>query len=261
MSLKIFSIKFFLLILIFLKVVCHQENLTKKNSHIYLNYTSYFINSTIRTLSDKNFDTIISLNNNKSYDYVILFTLRRCPNCNHVMKITENVEKYFSEKNPKIKFYKVDCFLSQWTAMRFNAFKIPVYVYIKQGFYASFSQNNYTEDDLINFIEDENKEFLIYPGKIGYIDVCRKIVHNITLQIQKKIVFWNDFCTLIIIIGTFLGFLYFEIKIYKAGCCGNKNKNKNVHNIQQNKNVKDIKSREKSKNEKDKLPRKKYKDD
>ena len=259
MSSKIFSIKFFLLNLIFLKVLCHQENLTKKNSHIYLNYTSYFINSTIRTLSDKNFDAIISLNNNKSYDYVILFTLRRCPNCNHVMKITENVENYFKEKTPKIKFYKVDCFLSQWTAMRFNAFKIPVYVYIKQGFYASFSQNNYTEDDLINFIEDDNKEFLMYPGKIGYIDVCRKIVHNITIQIQKKIVFWNDFFTLIVIIGTFLGFLYFEIKIYKAGCCGNKNKH--VHNNQPNKNVKDNKNKEKSKKEIDKVIKKKYKDD
>ena len=112
MSSKIFSLKKFIFILIFLKVVYTQENLTQKNTTIYLNYTSYFINSTIRTLSDKNFDTIISLNNN-SYDFLILFTLRRCPNCNNVIKITENVEKYYKEKNAKIKFYKVDCYLNQ----------------------------------------------------------------------------------------------------------------------------------------------------
>ena len=100
MSSKIFSLKKFIFILIFLKVVNTQENLTQKNTTIYLNYTSYFINSTIRTLSDKNFDTIISLNNN-SYDFLILFTLRRCPNCNNVIKITENVEKYYKEKNLK----------------------------------------------------------------------------------------------------------------------------------------------------------------
>ena len=252
MSSKIFSLKKFIFILIFLKVVNTQENLTQKNTTIYLNYTSYFINSTIRTLSDKNFDTIISLNNN-SYDFLILFTLRRCPNCNNVIKITENVEKYYKEKNAKIKFYKVDCYLNQWTAMRFNAFKIPIYIYIKQGFYASFNpSNNYTEKDLINFIEDENKEFIEYPGRIGYIDVCKKIVHNITLKIQKKIIFWNDLFTLIVILGTFFGFLYFEIKIYKAGCCGNKNNN--VQNVPQNKNILKNKSKEKSnKNGKDKI--------
>ena len=252
MSSKIFSLKKFIFILIFLKVVNTQENLTQKNTTIYLNYTSYFINSTIRTISDKNFDTIISLNNN-SYDFLILFTLRRCPNCNNVIKITESVEKYYKEKNAKIKFYKVDCYLNQWTAMRFNAFKIPIYIYIKQGFYAPFNpSNNYTEKDLINFIEDENKEFIEYPGRIGYIDVIRKIVHNITLKIQKKIIFWNDLFTLIVILGTFFGFLYFEIKIYKAGCCGNKNNN--VQNVPQNKNILKNKSKEKSnKNGKDKI--------
>ena len=252
MSSKFFSLKKFIFILIFLKVVYTQENLTKKNTTIYLNYTSYFINSTIRTLSDKNFDTIISLNNN-SYDFLILFTLRRCPNCNNVIKITENVEKYYKEKNAKIKFYKVDCYLNQWTAMRFNAFKIPIYIYIKQGFYSSFNpSNNYTEKDLINFIEDENKEFIEYPGKIGYIDVIKKIVHNITLKIQKKIIFWNDLFTLIVILGTFFGFLYFEIKIYKAGCCGNKNNG--GQNVPQNKNILKNKSKEKSnKNGKDKI--------
>ena len=253
MSLNFSILKIFIIYLSIIKSICFQENITKKNSSISLNYTSYFINSTIRTLSDKNFDAIISLNNNKSYDYVILFTLRRCPNCNHVMKITENVENYFKEKTPKIKFYKVDCFLSQWTAMRFNAFKIPVYIHIKQGFYASFNPSeDYTEDDLINFIEDENKEFIEYPGRIGYIDVIRKIVHNITLKIQKKIIFWNDLFTLIVILGTFFGFLYFEIKIYKAGCCGNKNNN--VQNVPQNKNILKNKSKEKSnKNGKDKI--------
>ena len=77
-------------------------------------------------------------------------------------------------------------------------------------------------------------------------------MHNITLKIQKKIIFWNDLFTLIVILGTFFGFLYFEIKIYKAGCCGNKNNN--VQNVPQNKNILKNKSKEKSnKNGKDKI--------
>jgi hypothetical protein len=258
MSAKSFSLKIILLFLIYLKIECHEENLTKKNTTIYLNYTSYFINSTIRTISDKNFDTIISSVNSNNFDYLFLFTLKRCPNCNNVIKITENVEKYYKEKNLKIKFYKLDYYLNQWTAMRFNAFKIPIYIYIKQGFYSSFNMENLTEDDLINFIEDENKEFIEIPGKINYFDVCRKIVHNITIKVQKKIWFWNDFFTVIFILSVFFGFLYFEFVIYRAGCCGHKNRNdQNVHLNKNNRN----KKKEKNENEIDKVNKDKYKED
>ena len=259
MSSKNFSLNIILLFFIYFKVGCQEENLTKKNSTIYLNYTSYFINSTLRTISDKNFDTIIFSNNSNIFDYLILFTLKRCPNCNSAIKITENVEKYYKEKNPKIKFYKLDCYLNQWTAMRFNAFKIPIYIYIKQGFYSSFNKENLTENDLINFIEDENKEFFEIPGKIGYIDVCRKIVNNITIKVQKKIWFWNDLFTVIFILGVFFGFLYFEFVIYRAGCCGDKNRNN--QNVQVNKNNKNKnKNKEKNKNGNDKVNKNKYKE-
>jgi len=260
-----FSIKQIIICLIFLKSAYNHdnhENITKKNSSIYLNFTSYFINSTIRTLSEKNFDSIISLNNNSSLDSLILFTIKRCPNCNKVIKTTENTEKYYSKKNSNIKFYKVDCFKSQWISMRFNAFKIPIYIYITKGFYTVFKPENYTEEELINFIENENKEFLEFPGQISYFGVCQKVIHNFTLLIQKNIFFWNHYFTWAIIIFAFLAFLYFEYKIYKVGCCGNNNKER----IKQKKNKNDInnkneKNKEKPKNIKEKINKHNYKDD
>ena len=47
----------------FLKILCTKNKETHnnitKNNRIQVNFTSYFINSTLRTLTDKNFDTII----------------------------------------------------------------------------------------------------------------------------------------------------------------------------------------------------------
>lgn len=59
----------------------------QKNVSVYLNYTSYFINSTIESLSDENFDIIITYQdyNNKLFDYLILFSFKRCQNCNQIM--------------------------------------------------------------------------------------------------------------------------------------------------------------------------------
>ena len=232
MSLNFSKLKIFIIYLTIIKSICFQENITKKNSSISFNYTSYFINSTIRTLSDKNFDFIINSNNSESFDYLILFTLRRCPNCNHIMRIVENVEKKYSQKNINLKFYKIDCFSSHMTAMRFDVYKVPSYIYITKGYYAFFVPEEKTEEELINFIEKENKDFLKYPGKIGYFKVCLKVIHHITLKIQNKFPFWNDYLTGMFIAIIFLSFLYFEFRIYKIGCCDNKKKEK----IKQKKN-------------------------
>jgi len=231
MTSKIFSLKIILISLTFLKSICHQENITQKKSSIYLNYTSYFINSTIRSLSDKNFDTIIShQNGNNPYDYLILFTLKRCPNCNQMIRLAENTEKYYSKKNTNLKFYKVDSFSNHMTAMRFDIYKIPSFIYISKGYFAYFIPEEKTENELINFIENKNKEYHKYPEKIGYFGVCQKVVHNITLKIKNRIIFWNDYLTWIFLVVIILAFLYFEIKIYKIGCCDNKKKEKNENN-------------------------------
>ena len=236
MPLNIFSFKLIIIVLLVLKASCIQKNISLKNSTIRLNYTSYFINSTIRTISDKNFDTVISYYKD-SYDYLILFTLRRCSNCNQVVRLVENVEKIYSNKNKKLKFYKVDSYLSSWTSLRFDVYKSPKYIYITKNVYASFEPKELTEEELVNFIENNNKEFLIYPKKIGFFGLMNKIVNNITKSIKINIPFWNDYLTWLFLCFIFIGFFYFEYKLYQVTCCKNKD-NKNDINEKKHKNKK-----------------------
>ena len=214
---KIISIYYLLyLIIIFSKSSCNINNTLGKNYFIKENYTSYFVNSTIRTLSQRNFDIVI--NHNKSLNYLVLFTFRRCPNCNKVITITENVEKYYSSKNKLLKFAKVDCYSNGWTAMRFDIFNVPIFIYIIDGLFASFKPSNYTEEELISFIESNDKEFKNYPPKIGYFGVFMKIFHFVNGRIKNNIPFWNEIFGWIVIIILLGSFLYFEYSIYRVAC-------------------------------------------
>ena len=202
MDSKINSFFIFLIIIItILKISCINNN-----SNIQVNYTSYFINSTIRTLSNKNFDSIINFNN--SINYLVLFTVKRCPICNKIIRITENVENYY-KNNPNLKFAKVDCFTNTWTAMRFNILKFPLYIYISKGKYSTFIPDDITEEKLINYIESKDKIFKDYPPDIGYFGVFMKIFYALTERIQKILPFWNAIFSSIVLLILFGSFLYF----------------------------------------------------
>ena len=214
---KINSIYYLLyLIIIFSKSSCNADITLRKNYTIRENYTSYFVNSTIRTLSGRNFDTVI--NYNKSIIYLVLFTFRRCPHCNQVITITENVEKHYSSKNKLLKFAKVDCYSNGWTAMRFDIFHVPIFIYITDGLFSSFKPTSYTEEELISFIESNDKEFKEYPPKIGYFGVFMKIFHFVNGRIKSNIPFWNEIFGWIVILLLLGSFLYFEYTIYKVAC-------------------------------------------
>ena len=235
------------LIIIFSKSSYETNNTLRKNYIIKENYTSYFVNSTIRTLSERNFDIVI--NHNKSIDYLILFTFRRCPHCNKVITITENVEKNYSSKNKLLKFAKVDCYSNGWTAMRFDIFNVPIFIYIKNGLFASFKPRNYTEEELISFIESNDKEFKDYPPKIGYFGVFMKIFHFVNGRIKNNIPFWNEIFGWIVIFILLGSFLYFEYSIYKAACKKDYYQN-NKDNSKSQHDAKGDKKKEKKENNK-----------
>lgn len=219
---SIFNILVFILIIS--NITCLKENQTNKTIYIQPNYTSYFVNSTIKTLNERNFDTIVK--NNNSINYLILFTFRRCPKCNKLITTIENVEKYYlSKKNTTIKFAKIDCYTSGWACMRFDLFKIPIYIYITEEKYASFMPNDSSEEELINFIESQDKIYKNYPKKIGFFGVFMKLFHYISENIQKKMYFWNEACTFLVILILLGSFIYYEYAVCKACCESNKNNN------------------------------------
>ena len=210
-----------------LLISCLDKNISNHNSqknNINVNYTSYFINSTIRTVNNKNFDTFIS---DSTKNYLILFTFKRCPICNKLITIFENVEKYYkSKENKNLKFAKIDSYAAPWINMRFDIFTLPLFVYFSNGRFSSFLPKDITEEELINYIESKEKDYKIIPGKIGYFGVFMKIFHRTTEKIKEKIPFWNEMFSLIAILVLFGSFIYFEYNLYKKSCCDNNNNTK-----------------------------------
>ena len=241
---------FFIFTSIFFLISCFDKNNSNpknQNTNINVNYTSYFINSTIISLNYKNFDRYI-------YDsfksYLILFTFKRCPVCNNLIRVLENVENYYISKNIKnLKFAKVDCYASSWITMRFDLFTLPAFAYISNGKYSSFVPNSsITEKELINYIENKEKDYKIIPEEVGYFGVFMKIFSKTTDKIRKTIPFWNEVCSWIAIFALLGCFIYFEYTLYKKACCQNNNDGKDEAT---NENYKEHKKEKRKKFKKD----------
>lgn len=196
-----------------------NETITKKK------YISYFLNSTIETLDDDNFDK--EVRKGIFHDFIILFTVKKCEICNNLITTLENVQKkYINNTDSNLKFAKVDILMSGWTSMRFELERLPNIIYVSNRSYAIFPNNNFTEKDIISFIEDNNKIFKKFPKKMGYFDVFMKIFHVISELIHEKFPFWNEGYSWILVVIFILFFCIVEYFIIKFCCRRTKKENK-----------------------------------
>jgi len=166
----------------------NNSNTTKEK----IKYYSFFLNSTVETLDDKNFDEKVS--KGIFHNYLILFTVKKCDICNNLITTFENVQKKY-ENNTKtnLKFGKVDILMSGWTSMRFELDRLPNIIYVSKRRYSVFPANkNFTEEEIINFFEDEDKNYKIFPRQMGYFDVFMKVFHIISSLLHEKYPFWNE---------------------------------------------------------------------
>ena len=242
MKLKIFF-SFILLILLINIIKCNSsfsnETVPKKK------YISFFLNSTIETLNDDNFEKKVLkgiLNN-----FIILFTVKKCDICNDLITIFENVQRKYLN-NTKLKFAKVDIFMSGWTTMRFEFEKIPNLIYISNRSYAVYPHDNISEENIISFIEDENKEFKKFPKIMGYFDVFMKIFHIISGLIHEKFPFWNESHSWILVVLFIIFFCFVEFLIIKF-CCVRKKKDKEKERQNKYKHIHEHKNDKKLRNE------------
>ena len=264
-----FFIHTLIIIISFIFVNCaslnsSNETINKKQ------YISYFLNSTIKTLDDNNFDKEVL--KGIFHNFIILFTVKKCDICNNIISTLENVQKkYINNNDTNLKFAKVDLFMSGWTSMRFDLEKLPNIIYVSNRSYAIYHSYNWTEKDIISFIKDKNKTFKIFPKKMGYFDVFMKIFHAISHLLHDKFPFWNEGYSWTIVVLFFLILIFVEFLIIKFCCKRTKKENKYQHmhqqyqqnyqqhqqHIHQNKNNKNI-----SKNsEYNKIKNNKYKND
>lgn len=196
-------------------------------------YISFFLNSTIETLDDENFD--ITVKKGIFHSYIVLFTVKKCDICNNIITTLENVQKkYLNDNETNLKFGKVDILRSGWTSMRFELERLPNIIYISNRTYAIYPYINLTENNIIQFIEDKNKEFKKFPRKMGYLDVFMKIFHIISGLLHEKFSFWNEGYSWILVVLFILFFCFVEYLIIKFCCRRSKKEkeNKNKYNDQ-----------------------------
>ena len=261
------TIVFFIILIIFISfniILVNSDSLNSSNETIIKKqYISYFLNSTIKTLDDNNFDKEVV--KGIFHNFIILFTVKKCDICNNIISTLENVQKkYLNNNDTNLKFAKIDILISGWTSMRFELEKLPNIIYISNRSYAVYQSYNWTEKDIISFIEDKNKTFKIFPKKMGYFDVFMKMFHAISHLLHDNFPFWNEGYSWAIIVLFLLFLCFIEYLIIKFCCKRTKKENKYQHkhqqheqHIHQNKNNKNI-----SKNsEYNKNKNKKYKND
>ena len=194
------------------------------------NYTSLFLTSNITTLNDNNFDHIIK--NGKVNPYIVLFTVKKCTQCNQIIEIMENVTKILNDTNSSIVTAKIDCFASSWTAMRFSIDIIPQIAYISNGT-IRYMNNSITSENIFSFIEGNNSTKPIpIPRPMDYIGVGKKIFSSLnrmlTDYMNEKGITWNAGLTA----GSFIGgFALLAIIEWKFVSCCCKSKRKEHHHI------------------------------
>ena len=220
-------------LLIFISLNCQLINGTPSNSSNETfekkkKYISFFLNSTIETLDDNNFDKIVL--KGIFHDFIILFTVKKCDICNKIISTLENIQKKYNET--RIIFAKVDILMSGWTSMRFELEKLPNIIYVSNRSYAIYSNDILNEKDIISFIEDKNKIFKPFPKKMGYFDVFMKIFHIISGLLHEKFPFWNENYSWLLVVLFILFFCFVEYLIIKFCCNRTKREKKNQSKYQ-----------------------------
>ena len=199
-------------IILIIKYIC-KEPIQQKNEK---NKTSYFDTSFIETISDKNFDRV--MNAGITNDYLILFTIKKCQVCDQVIKILEDSAKLYLNTDSNVTFYKIDVSESGWTTLRFGFDKLPNIIYVSRGKYSIYPLDNITVEEIVNFIDNKNKDMVKLPKKVGYLHLIVKTFELISYMIAQKVSFWDESYYWILIVLFILFIILFEF-IFIKFCC------------------------------------------
>ena len=210
-------------LILIIKYIC-KEPIQQKNEK---NKTSYFDNSFIETISDKNFDRV--MNAGITNDYLILFTIKKCQVCDQVIKILEDSAKLYLNTDSNVTFYKIDVSESGWTTLRFGFDKLPNIIYVSRGKYSIYPLDNITVEEIVNFIDNKNKDMVKLPKKVGYLHLILKTFELMSYMLSQKFSFWDESYYWILIVGFILAIILFEF-IFIKFCCPRLKKDRKTNN-------------------------------
>ena len=90
-KIKIYFLIIFIFIFCNIQLIRTNQTNSSNQTIEKRKYVSYFLNSTIKTLDDNNFDKEVI--KGILHNYIILFTVKKCEICNKIITSLENVQK------------------------------------------------------------------------------------------------------------------------------------------------------------------------
>lgn len=202
-----------------------DSNNTNHTSNI-----SLFDTSKILTLNNSNFDRHIR--KGRLYPSLVLFTIRKCSLCNHIVQTFENVSDILSVKQKELKLFKVDCFASSWTAMRFRIDHLPIIAYVYNGS-VSYYEGNMTTSEIVSFALSSNKTFDVFPEPMNYFRILQKVNQGVDELIspfmKKHGIPWTSLLSSIVFGSIVLLIAYLDWKFVSYCCRFKKNEKKQKH--------------------------------
>lgn len=221
-------IKLCFISLFILHITCLSNDNNANTTHLKSNYTSLFLTSKIPTLDDSSFDRAIR--RGIKNPFLLLFTIKKCGSCNHIIELFENITDILSNTQPKIKTAKIDCFTSTWTTMRFTIDHIPKILYVENGT-VRYLDKNITYENILDFIDNiDSIEPYPFPQPLGYLGVGKKLFDSIDDSIKKymnrKGYYWHTAFTAILTALFIIVFAVIEWKFVNCCCKSNKKNQK-----------------------------------
>jgi hypothetical protein len=186
----------------------------------------------IGDVNDENFDLVTKMNSTSEIISVILFQSKECAECTEAERI---FEKTFEKvKSEKLKFFKLDCFSSIYTCLRFNISRLPVILVLENG-YVYQGAEYLTDNSFFRFLQEEKspQSGRPIPPPYGYFNIFFKSLDDIfqnfndfmrkQLRSKLKIKFqWENFHSIMLILILILVLTIFEC--FFLFCCLKKKK-------------------------------------
>ena len=159
----------------------------------------------------------------------LIFHVKKCPFCDHVIKILKEriINNYEDEDEINFGIVNLDRQSNIWLGIRFNITRIPFIILIENKKMYHF-QNQFEESTVLNFIEEEKtvEDSMDIPENLGMMGKLNAIMRDLKERIREsmQIIFdkygiklrWNNTMTYILLTVLLISIIYIENKLIEV---------------------------------------------
>ena len=156
----------------------------------------------------------------------LIFHVKKCPFCDHVIRILKEriINNYEDEDEINFGVVNLDRQSNIWLGIRFNITRIPFIILIENKKMYQF-QNQFEESTVLKFIDEEKtvEDSMDIPENLGMMGKVNAIMRDLKERIKEsmQIIFdkygiklrWNNTMTYILLTILLISIIYIENKL------------------------------------------------